>query len=76
MRDGQREIEMGLMLKRRVGALEAAAPEGAPVWHRIVQAVGETQEQAIERYGRERIRHSDKLIIRCILGGGYPRGAA
>lgn len=40
-------------LKRRVNDLEARGSGRFKAWHRIIQHIGETQEQAIAKYQAE-----------------------
>ncbi len=53
---------------KRVGALESRAGDGgfASV-HRIVVKSGQTQQQAIDDYGRDRIGPKDLPIVRTFI---------
>ena len=50
----------------RVERLEAVR---APVkrWHRIIQRLGETRDEAFDRYGRNLIGADDGVILRVIV---------
>lgn len=55
-----------MTMMKRVERLEAARSPTRR-WHRLIQSVGETQDQALDRYGRERIGVDDGVILRVIV---------
>lgn len=58
---------------KRLEALETRTKAATGVWHRIIQEAGQTQDQALDAYGRDKIGPDDNVIIRRIIEGG-PRG--
>ena len=55
-------------LMRQVAAAEAALARRDAAkprtWHRIVQQVGQSEDEAIDAYGRDRIGPDDGIILR------------
>jgi hypothetical protein len=54
-------------INRRIAALEASAPVASGIFHRTRQIAGETLEDAVTAYGREKIGPTDRLIVRQII---------
>ena len=54
-------------MANRLAALEAVKAAASGVWHRIVQEVGQTRDEALDAYGRDRIGAGENLIIRRIV---------
>jgi hypothetical protein len=54
-------------LSNRVGLLEAKVPAALVTHHRIIQRVGQTLDDAIDEYGRDRIADSDAIVCRRIV---------
>ena len=58
---------------RRLSAVTAAVAEEAATaapprrWHRIVQEIGQTHDEALDAYGRDRIGPDDGIIVREIV---------
>ena len=42
---------------------EAAADAPPTRWHRVIQQVGQSEEEAIDAYGRDRIGPNDRILI-------------
>jgi hypothetical protein len=56
--------------KRLCVAEIATAPEERPAprrWHRIIQRVGQSYEEALAEYGPDRIGADDGIIVRIIV---------
>ncbi len=56
-----------MTIRKRLEALETGCFNVPVIGHRIVQAVGQSQDKAITLYGRDRIGPTDRLIIRRIV---------
>lgn len=54
-------------LTKRLGLLEQVAGRSLGIVHRIIQRVGQTQDQALDEYGRDRIAAGNLIIIRRIV---------
>jgi hypothetical protein len=54
-------------LANRVGSLEAKVPAALVRHHRIIQRVGQTFDEALNEYGRDRIADSDGIVCRRIV---------
>lgn len=54
-------------LEGRVKALENRGGSAFYPYHRIVQGVGQTQDEALEAYGRDKIGPNDNLVIRRLV---------
>lgn len=52
---------------KRVEVLEAKQPKAAGRWHRVLQDVGQSEDDAINAYGPERIGIGDSLLLRVIV---------
>lgn len=55
------------VLNRRVETLEAKRPGRVIRSHRIIQHEGQTQDEALDDYGRDKIGPNDFLIVRVIV---------
>lgn len=53
-------------IKNRLAALEKANQHGPAIWRRIIQQPDQTEDEALDVYGRDRIAPTDRLIIRQI----------
>ena len=60
-------IALRLCLDNRVADLEARQTAPLGKWHRLIQREGQTQEEAIDAYGRHLIGEHDHLIINSIV---------
>ncbi len=59
-----------MTIKRRLKELEARlGPPLGPV-HRVVVSIGQTQDEALHAYGRDRIAPRDRIILRTIVQPG------
>jgi len=63
-----------MSLTTRIEKLEAREPSTSGIYHRIVQHLDQTEESAIEGYGRDRIGAADRIIIRRLVEGGATAG--
>ncbi|UXC89511.1 MULTISPECIES: hypothetical protein [unclassified Sphingobium] len=54
-------------IKSRLAALEKASPIGPAIWRRIIQQPDQTEDEALDAYGHDRIAPTDRLIIRKIV---------
>lgn len=54
---------------KRIGALEAKENVAPAIWRRVVQEAGQTLDDALDRYGRDRIGAADNVIVRRIYAG-------
>jgi hypothetical protein len=54
-------------LTKRVGSLEAKMPAALVRHHRIIQRIGQTFDEALSEYGRDRIADSDGIVCRRIV---------
>jgi len=54
-------------LSARMADLEARQPVEVGRWHRIIQYGGQTPDEAIDAYGREKFGPNDRPIIRTIV---------
>jgi hypothetical protein len=54
-------------LSKRIGALEAKAQDSSVVYHRIIQRLGQTYDEALDEYGRDRIADGDGIIHRRLV---------
>ena len=54
-------------MRTRVERLEAARPAVVGRWHRVIARGSETDEQAIDVYGREQIGATDHVVLRRIV---------
>ena len=61
-----------MKLANRLTALEARTPTIGQV-HRIIVGIGETRDEVLDAYGRDKIGPHDRLIVRNIIA---PGGAA
>jgi hypothetical protein len=65
--------------KRLRIAENAVEPDARPAprrWHRIIQRVGQSFEEALAEYGAERIGTDDGIIVRVLVLPKHPFGAA
>lgn len=53
-------------LSTRLAALECATPLGVERWHRVIQRVGQSRDEALDQYGRDKIGDRDGVIVRQI----------
>ncbi|MBA4092060.1 MAG: hypothetical protein C0494_15920 [Sphingobium sp.] len=60
---------------KRIEALEALRSAGAVVWHRVIQQSGQTLDEALDAYGRDRIAPDDRLIVRKIVDSRLAAGS-
>ncbi len=55
-------------IAKRVGALENQAGDGGfEKVHRIIGKLGQTQEQALDAYGRDKIGPKDFVVVRVLV---------
>lgn len=55
-------------ITKRVGALETKAGDcGYDKVHRIISKVGQTKDQALDDYGRDKIGPNDFVVIRTFV---------
>ena len=56
-------------MKSRLEALESVnlPPGGVERWHSVVQGIGQTRDEALDEYGREKIGENDGVIINRIV---------
>ena len=55
-------------IAKRVGALENRAGDGGfENVHRIIGTLGQTQEQALDAYGRDKIGPKDFVVVRTFV---------
>ncbi len=55
-------------IAKRVGALENHAGDGGfEKVHRVIGRVGQTQEQALDAYGRDKVGPKDFVIVRVLV---------
>ncbi len=55
-------------IAKRVGALENQAGDGGfENVHRIIGKLGQTQEQALDAYGRDKIGPKDFVVVRTFV---------
>jgi hypothetical protein len=54
-------------IKKRLEALETAGRSGWARVHRIVQRLGQSESEALDGYGRERVGSDDLVIVRRIF---------
>lgn len=53
---------------RRLVALESVSqPGGVERWHRVIQGVGQTRDEALDEYGRDKVGENDGVIVRQIV---------
>ncbi len=55
-------------IAKRAGALENQAGDGGfEKVHRIIGKLGQTQEQALDAYGRDKIGPNDFVVVRVLV---------
>ena len=54
-------------IAKRVGALEGKACGGGFECHRVIQRAGQTRDEALNAYGRDRIGPDDVAVLRVIV---------
>lgn len=59
-----------MTLRKRISVLEAAKPGEDRPWHWLIKQPNQTQDEAIDAYGRDKIGPDDNLIIWQIVGTG------
>lgn len=52
---------------KRIEFLEARQPKAIGRWHRVIQDVGQSEGQAIDAYGADRIGPNDCVMLRVIV---------
>ena len=61
-------------MRTRVERLEAARPGQVVKWHRVIARDEQSDEQALDAYGRERIGAGDHVVLRRIVAGPAASG--
>ena len=63
-------------LSSRVADLEARQTTPPGKWHMLIQRIGQTQDEAIDAYGRHLIGEHDHLIINRIVAPRFNAGGS
>ena len=56
-----------MSITKRVVALEGRAGSGFETAHRVICQQGQTQDEALDLYGRERIGPNDLVVMRVMV---------
>lgn len=54
-------------IRKRLAALEAVRKSGWAKVHRVIQAIGQSEDEALDAYGRDRVGADDQIIVRRIV---------
>ena len=60
-------------LKTRLAALEGATRSGWDKVHQVIQKIRQTQDQALDEYGRDKIGVNDLCIVHRIVASPNER---
>lgn len=59
-------------IAKRVGALEGRAGDGGfEKAHRILCNIGQTKDEALDAYGRDKIGSNDLVVVRTFISPAY-----
>lgn len=54
-------------IRKRLAALEAVKDTGWGVVHRIIERIGQSEDEALDAYGGDKIGADDQIIVRRIV---------